>query len=505
MDKRKLLAKVDFGNIDGLYDKHINDYFIDAQYKDALLNGSKYFVLGRKGTRKSALYNWVNRNQSEDGIMVSNKSFSDFPFERLLELSDDAFSKPNQYQSIWKHIIFSELARMIVNDENNVPDDDWMELRDYIQYFFGRNVLDLHKEVTKKVQKYQKSLSYNNTIGMGVGSSNSTEITLANGYGNITGINNRLNTVIHSYLKRHPTIPYYIQFDQLDDNYTVYTERKEFLQCLISLFKSAHQINQDFFSVDVPVKIIVYLRTDIFNQFNRYDTDSAKWSSCILKLNWAIINKDDWNNSNLMKLVNARIKNSLPNLRSPNPFLYFFGDIDMHVYEKENQFHKEDVFKYLIHRTLQRPRDLIQFCIKIKEEVISSGQLNYHTIVNAEKEYSLWLLSEIENEISPLIQGETEALYELLRLFGRKPYSIAVFKSSSVQYCNRIKMSAEDLLKLLYGFGIISNVRIDEGGRITEQFSVIRNDRSVFNRDLHIITHSGFYEGLHTSKFLARR
>ena len=33
MDKRKLLAKVDFGNIDGLYDKHINDYFIDAQHQ----------------------------------------------------------------------------------------------------------------------------------------------------------------------------------------------------------------------------------------------------------------------------------------------------------------------------------------------------------------------------------------------------------------------------------------------------------------------------------------
>lgn len=31
-----------------------------------------------------------------------------------------------------------------------------------------------------------------------------------------------------------------------------------------------------------------------------------------------------------------------------------------------------------------------------------------------------------------------------------------------------------------------------------------RDDRSVFNRDLNIITHSGFYEGLYTSRFLTR-
>lgn len=499
----KLLAQIDFGNIDGLYDKNINAYFIDAQYKDLLLKGNKYFVLGRKGTGKSALYNWIYRNQGEDGILVSNKSFNDFPFERLLELSDDTFSKPNQYQSIWKHIVLSELAKMIVTDENNVPDDDWMELKEYIQFFFGRNIVELHKEVTKRVQKNQTTLSYNNLVE--IGSAKSNEITLANGYGNITSINNRLKVVIENYLKRHTTIPYFIQFDQLDDNYTVYTDRKEFLQCLISLFKSAHQINQEFFSVDIPVKIIVYLRTDIFNQFNRYDTDSAKWSSCILKLNWAIINKDDWEDSNLMKLVNARIRNSLPDLKSSNPFASLFGNIKMRVYESERKFHTEDVFRYLIHRTLQRPRDLIQFCINIQEESISSNKLDYHTIVNAEKEYSLWLLSEIENEISPLISGETEALYELLRLFGRKPYSIATFKSKYTQFNDRLKMNAEDLLKLLYSFGIISNVRTDDRGAIEEQFSVIRNDRSVFNRDLHIITHSGFYEGLHTSKFLSRR
>ena len=118
------LKNVDFGDIDGLYDPNINKYFIDIEYKNAIWNSSKYFIIGRKGTGKSALYNWIYRNSFEEGKIVSNKSFSDFPFEKLLQLSDDSFSKPNQYQSIWRHIILTELAHMICMDQGNYPDDD---------------------------------------------------------------------------------------------------------------------------------------------------------------------------------------------------------------------------------------------------------------------------------------------------------------------------------------------------------------------------------------------
>ena len=66
------LLNVDFGDIDGLYDPNINQYFVDIEFKKSLLFEPKYFVIGRKGTGKSALYNWIYRNQNLDGIMVSN-------------------------------------------------------------------------------------------------------------------------------------------------------------------------------------------------------------------------------------------------------------------------------------------------------------------------------------------------------------------------------------------------------------------------------------------------
>lgn len=406
-NKVDLLNKIDFGDIDGLYDPNLNHYFIDVQYKESLLHGDKFFVIGRKGTGKSALYNWLHSIQPEEGIIVSNKSFSDFPFDRLLSLSDDNFMKPNQYQSIWKHIILLELAKIIVYDtQSDAADEGWRELLDYIKNR-GVNLSDLHREITRVIDKYDSQLGYNASF---LGYGTSREIENRWGLSNITSLNNRLIEVICDYLKRHQTCQYIIQFDQLDDSYTSYIRRDEYLQCIQSLFKTIYQLNQNFKLQGINVKTIAYLRSDIYTQFNRYDAESARWEQYVLKLNWAIISKKDWPTCNLLKLINARIKYSLPELSTaPSPFSFIFNNEEIGL-KSPTKRRTVDIFKYIVHRTFQRPRDLIQFCKKIQNEVRRTNGLNAQTIRSAEKEFSLWLLSEIENEIAPIIP-DTESLY----------------------------------------------------------------------------------------------
>ena len=492
------LLDVDFGDIDGLYDPNINDYFIDVEFKKSLLQEAKYFVIGRKGTGKSALYNWIDRNKVTDGIMVSNKSFSDFPFSKLLQLSDDNFTKPNQYQSIWKNIILTEYALLLCQDQSNPIDDSLSELRNYINYVFGNDLIDLHKAVTRKSEKSEYGISIK---GLTNQYGEKKEIEYYDQCKDITIVNNRLNNVLLDYLTRHETKTYIVQFDQLDDNYTSYVNNDDYIQCVISLFKTIYQLNQSYRSKNINVKTVAYLRSDIYNKFYKHDPESARWDQYILKLNWSIINRNDWFNSNLLKLINARIHISLPQIKTQSPFHTIFNKHKLHLRIGRNK--NGDVFKYIIHRTFQRPRDLIQFCIKIQDECKTSSSLSKESIRNAEKEYSLWLLGEVENEIAPIIK-DTEALYELLRLIGRGVYTVSFFKEKYTRFQSCfVDIDIERMLKLLYEFGIISNVR-QKNGKIVEQFSIIRNDRSVFNRDLNIVTHPGFYEGLHTSKFLNR-
>lgn len=84
---------------------------------------------------------------------------------------------------------------------------------------------------------------------------------------------------------------------------------------------------------------------------------------------------------------------------------------------------------------------------------------------------------------------------------GRNNYTLNQFRANYAQFQSHFpNIDEESMLRLLYNWGIIMNVRV----KTDEWYSVIRNERSVFNRDLYIRTHPGFYEGLHTSKFLQR-
>lgn len=107
INKIDTICGVDFGDIDGLYDPNLEKYFVDYEYWRDIVEGKRYFVIGRKGTGKSAVYNWIKKVSPEKYTLVSNLSFKHFPFEKLLTLSDDNFAIPNQYQSIWRNVLSS--------------------------------------------------------------------------------------------------------------------------------------------------------------------------------------------------------------------------------------------------------------------------------------------------------------------------------------------------------------------------------------------------------------
>ena len=489
MEKYDIFRNIDFGDIDGLYDKNLNEYFIDNDYWNQLVEGRKFFVIGRKGTGKSAIYNWIKTKEAEKNVLVSNLSFKNFPFEKLLKLTDDDFQKPNQYQSVWRNIILSEIAKLIVLDERNQIDDDYLNIQNYVRIKFGNDLEDLHKRVTAQSRKTDTGL-YIKGSGGGISSSETTEY--GDEMGNITMINSILEHSIKNYLKRYQTNHYIIQFDQLDDNYTIYVTNDSYFQSIISLFKVIYDLNQSFYQIDVPVKVIGYLRSDIFYEINNYDAESARWDSCKLYLNWSIINSSDWDYPQLLKLLDRRAIRSFPELKEfKSPFREIFREVKIPRKGKT----PANVFTYMIQRSFQRPRDLIQFCKKIQDDSSKWETLNERNILDSEKAYSVWLLTEVSNEFGPLVRSK-KLLYEFLRNFGDRKLSYdEVCDIYMKRYENEIGIKIDNLLDLLYRLGIIFNVNVMK--RSAEYFSIIRNEQSTFNRNMSICLHPGIMKGLH--------
>ncbi|MEQ9089623.1 MAG: hypothetical protein RIE52_00960 [Balneola sp.] len=483
------LISTDFGNPDGLHDHNIENYFLDQGYWNKIVESEIYFVIGRKGTGKSAIYNWIHNRQEDHNQLISNLSFRSFPFEKLLKLSDDDYSRPNQYRSIWKYIILSELAKQIVTDEGNDSfSDEYKELYKFVDSKFGKDLNQLHSKITTTSRKTDSGLKFAN---LGFSSTAEKAITIEDGLENISEINIRLENLITSYISLSQR-PYLVQFDQLDDNYTLYIDNRKYFESLISLFKVLYELNASLRNYNKKVKVIAYLRSDIFHQFSSHDPDSAKFDFHTHYLNWAIINKDDWYNPPLLNLINIRIENSVKELSGNSSFYYIFNNEFINLEENKK---RADPFRYIIHRTFHRPRDIIQFCIKTQEMAKKLNRLDFKTIKSAEKEYSSWLIDELKNEISPVIPA-TDMLFTFLRTLGSKPFSREYFKRKFLQERNKsINKSPEALLRYLYELGIIQNVKNKKFH--TERYSIVRNEKSNYDPNMKAELHTGILKGLH--------
>lgn len=501
-EKIQAFKTIDFGDVDANADPNLDKYFIDDDYWNRIISEPIYYVVGKKGTGKSALYKMLERYSMTMGALVSNCDFGDFPFNKLMQLSDDDYTKPNQYQSVWELVILNQIVSLVISSESaDCTNIYYSSLKDYFDQYLGET-LDLHKLSVTRMKKNDHSLSFTKGIfGSQVAHTTESTMTYGDSFGNITAINKSLLSTLTNYFKTTDLTSYIVQFDRLDDTYNQYAEIDTYLHVIISLMKTVYKINNHFRSSGIEnVKTIVYLRSDIIDEIGKRDSESARWEDFTYRLSWAIVNKNDWINPPLKLVIDKRIQSSLnmdirfENILDSKTICILRSDV-VDVAQDDPKTYM-DVFKYIVELTMHRPRDIIKFCKCIQNEVktSSSKRINYRTIKNAEKEFCYWLVNaEISNEINPVISNVNE-LFNLLRALGSKPFTFNDFYLRYKTFGNSITtMDKDKLIEYLYDVGILMNVNRRRGR--THFKSKIRNRGSV-DRSMKLMIHTGVWKGI---------
>ena len=497
-EKIQYLKAIDFGELDANADPKLEIYFVDDNYWDRIIKHPIYFVIGKKGTGKSAIYQYLQKKSIEEGTIIANKDFADFPSERLTDLADNNFAKPNQYQSLWQHVILDIFIDLIMHNQNaDTSGIYYKELKSYYDVCIGDSI-NLHKEVLSSLKKVGHSLELT-ALGITPSISQENEITKQIGSWdrNISAINSRLLNILYQYfLSREDNSSYIIQFDRLDDTYNQYSDIENYYHLIISLMKTVYSVNNKFRIAGLDnIKVIVYLRSDIIREIGKFDSESARWDDYTFIINWAVLNQNDWRNSALLKMINKRISTSLGKDIS---FYDLFNKQAINLHIGGITGAKQDVFKYIVDKTFHRPRDIIQFCKYIQKEVsetIDIRKINFRNIKNAEKSYTYWLVSsELSNEMNPIIK-DIDLLFELLKSLGKRPFSFTTFKTNyDTIIGNSDMMNPDKLIEYLYDVGIILNVSRDRNGTLLFR-SIIRNNGKV-NKNMQLMIHQGVWIGL---------
>lgn len=441
-------------------------YFFNYQEIRRIKNGSKCYVIGRKGTGKTAISEYLYHLKKESNVFTEKLTFKNFPFNELYSLSNDQYTTPNQYITLWKYLIYSFICRMMLKNPS------------------------VNESVRRKLaNSYSADPITNLPRVIGTWTDNSFQIDESGRDVSWIEKVNILEDIIMSNLNESK---YYIIFDELDEDYRTINSKEEFepySNLMTSLFKAVQDIKNIFRNRDHHIYPVVFLRDDIYRLIQ--DADKNKWSDFKIGL--------DWNKKKIQNLLAFRITKAFDPSMHELRFRDAWGLIfDYRPVPMGNRQQREMKSYDFIERSTQlRPRDFIKYVQACAENTLEGNWSNYlihpKTIKWVDKAFSNYMKDEIIDEIHPIIP-DIQSVFQVFSQIRKQVLSIDEFKELYNEYLDSGTVREANInlvLQTLYDFSVIGNE--------------MKNHRSIFrymNREArlnfseNITIHRGLYKSL---------
>ena len=472
---------INWGPDDAKGDFKLQNYFLRTPDFDRLIEGQKRFVIGRKGTGKTAILQKIMIDaQSNPLLFCKELTLKEFPITDLRGLRDKSMQDKSQFVNIWAFLILVELVKLALQDEGITNLDTYKELKDFIRDNFP-NTMGGFVDTIKVLKNQESKVSVAYSLLSGEASnSNSSEKTIQIHYSKV------IERLKQQLSKVNTKSTYFILFDELDEGYRANDVNKRLL--LLALFRAVQNLAIHFSNTNLNFRPVVALRSDIFDSLE--DNDLNKYDDYIVRLEWQ---SKHYNRFSLRDLVNVRIKASLAIGERLEPWKLVVNENDKKINVK-----KKSIWAYIQNRTFDRPRDTIKF-LKYCSDAHIDGKLNFQAVLEAEKKYSDWLYRELRDEIQshfPIWKASLNTIHRLgKRSIERDELAEALTSQVEIShFLDNNKKNVDYAIKQLFDFGVLEN--IDKNGRRT--FKYKDND---FNwvSDKTLVVHFGFHEKLRLS------
>ncbi len=448
-------------------------YFHRVAEVDSIENGTRCYIIGGKGTGKTAISEYMHRKRQYN-IFSQKLTFKNFPFNELYRLTDDKFTHPNQYITLWKYIIYSSIAKMMSQNANIDS-----EIRAKLEAVYEQ---DITRSLAGTIAQWTSGSIAFSVLGTGVGGGKKREVV-----SNSTPWIDRVE-ILEQFVERYmDDAKYYVIFDELDEDYRdpINTAASsKYAALLIGLLKAVQDIKSRFPKEEYNVCPLVFLRVDIYDQL--MDADRTKWQDLSIRLTW--------DSNKLKDLLAFRISRAFDAESEIRDFQTAWEMICSTKYIGTRI--KRDPFDFITMQTRIRPRDYVKYLKTCAEICVSANRdmISNNVIMSTQAIYSQYLKSEFEDAIHPLL-GDIVGVFEVLSRVGKQSFRLSDFAQShreAVLVKTVADRNPKTVLETLYDFGAIGIRRRS-------------NDRSVFkymdpqsrlDPQLPILIHRGLFKVL---------
>ncbi len=429
-----------------------NKYFTRTGDLFKILDNSKYFLIGDKGTGKTALA--VYLANSDFGNTRSSLHFiRETDYQKFIHLKNEKQLSLSDYTDIWKVIIYLLAAKKLEETEKDSVlfsiNSKFKILQDTINEFYNKAFSPEIPNAIKFIEDTKRALSIlNSNLKIEVGKNTSKAEETTRFQINLMDIQRKFESCFKTL--------------NLTDNHIIFIDGidirprnikfEEYLDCVKGLANAVWFLNNDFFAnikgSKGRIKIVMLIRPDIFASLALQNTNNKIKDNSVL-LDWRT-NYPKYRESAIFEVVDNIFNSQQEEKRKLGETWDYYFPFKSYAANKS-----EDSFIPFLRFSMCKPRDLVSMLGILQEihntldskkwPVFTSDLLNDNIF---RRKYSDYLLGEIKDYLSFY---HSEIDYELFLKFfefldGVTSFSYKIFFQAYEKFALYIEKNwAEEL------------------------------------------------------------
>lgn len=478
---------INWGSDEAKGDDDLAQYFVKPPEYDDIFTGGKRYVVGRKGTGKSAVIQRLKlRAEAEPLAFFSDLTLRDFPLHDLRNLGDKSQRDKSRYTPVWIFLIYVEIVKQITRDHGAINEEDVDELKTFLALNnLASDVGFIHtvKELRKKNAKLKILAKW---LEGELGTERSDESVIDVHYHKVA------KAIEGKLLRISSNSEYWLFIDELDEGFRAGDQ--SFRLLLLALIRAVEDSSIHLRRATFKFRPVLVLRSDIFDRLE--DNDLNKLDDYIIRLRWT--SAADHVQNSLKRIITERIVSSRGSTNDP------WGEV---VYDDDSELPNgvDSLWQYSANRTYERPRDIIKFMKYCAKHAEPGKRLTFKQAKAAEDEYSAWLYKELKDEIHSYLPCWKSALDCITRIgtgkFSRIDLETELLSEPSIsEWANQNGRSINDIMETLFDFGVIGN--LDTNGRWLFKY---KDEDLSWNPKMNVIVHFGLNKKLKLIKKAPQR
>jgi len=358
----------------------ILQYFLKTPAVADIESGRYMLVLGRKGTGKTALVRYFSEHQ--DRLFSQSLNLRGYPWQIHASRIDQGASEIEAYVASWKYLIAVQMAVSGLAHISFANTNKGAALENFLRNNYGGAFPDIKSVLQPRGISLSSLTISPQILGNSVGSISFERQTNDLLFG--TELNALSDCILDAVREAAADagIPHLtLHFDELDQGISQLDESRRNL--IIGLVIAALSIRRDSQQIGFRLGVILYLRSDIWDDIYFADKNKITQSSALTL---------SWNGESLKDLIEKRAQVYVEEKLA-------WTDIADPALMRGSQ----TKWNHILSRTFLRPRDVIQF-LNIGLRVAKQNMRNKienDDILAARDEYSSYLRNELDEEIMP--------------------------------------------------------------------------------------------------------